>query len=54
MADFHRNRISHLDTRIEDLFILDEIENGKTETEARAAWNVCKCFIDKLRGEEVG
>lgn len=48
MSEFHRNRIVHIRNRMDDLFILEEIESGKSEAEARAQLAVANAYVERL------
>lgn len=48
MSEFHRNRIVHIRNRMDDLFILEEIESGKSEAEARAELALAHAYVERL------
>lgn len=48
VGEFHRNRIVVIKNHFDDLFILDLIESGKSESDARAELALVNAYIERL------
>lgn len=54
MGEYHRHMVGVIKNHMDDLFILSQIEDGLSESEARHQLALANALIAKIRGEDVG